>query len=90
MARPETLVVFDDVHIFDPVTSSWTSPEVDTSRSPPGLSRHTAVYFPERHSVILFGGYRKTTRRVNEVFELNLDTMQWSTPVIDGEPPSPR
>jgi hypothetical protein len=37
------------------------------------------VYWEERDSLYIFGGYRKTTRRLNDLFELNLDTMTYAS-----------
>eukprot|EP00163_Fabomonas_tropica_P016273 TRINITY_DN2925_c0_g1_i1.p1 TRINITY_DN2925_c0_g1~~TRINITY_DN2925_c0_g1_i1.p1 ORF type:complete len:4072 (-),score=1488.94 TRINITY_DN2925_c0_g1_i1:296-12511(-) len=85
----EVLKVFNDVYIFDTASNTWEKPEID-GKPPPARARHTATYSPEKNCLYVFGGYRKTTRRMNDIFELNLDTWVWSQPNSTGAPPSPR
>jgi dynein heavy chain len=85
----EALQVYNDVYILNVDRGTWEVPEID-GKGPSPRSRHSAVYWAETESLFVFGGYRKTTRRLNDLYELNLETMTWSVPALEGEAPSPR
>ncbi|XP_047322611.1 acyl-CoA-binding domain-containing protein 4-like isoform X2 [Impatiens glandulifera] len=92
-----TLVIFggqdangsllNDLHILDLETMTWD--EMDTLGVPPSpRSDHTAAVHAEQYLLIFGGGSHATC--FNDLHVLNLDTMEWSRPIQQGEIPSPR
>ena len=79
----------NDVWKLSLTSGAWT--QVLTSGVPPApRTRHSAVYYPEDESMILFGGQGTDNQEYNDVWTLNLKTAQWSQVPISGTAPSAR
>ena len=76
-----------DMHMLKVDTMRWsTSPDY----APPGpCNMHTTDYVPELNSLFIFRG-GDGREYLNSLHQLNLDTMEWSTPTVRGDPPLPR
>lgn len=59
--------------------------------TPPHRSRATAIYDPQGHRLVVFGG-TSPLGNLNDIWGLDLRTHQWSdlTPLTDGPTPRPR
>lgn len=59
--------------------------------TPPHRSRATAIYDPQAHRLVIFGG-TSPLGNLNDIWALDLRTYQWSdlTPLSDGPAPKPR
>ncbi|XP_047341084.1 acyl-CoA-binding domain-containing protein 4-like [Impatiens glandulifera] len=79
--------LLNDLHILDLETMTWD--EMDTLGGPPSpRSDHTAAVHAERYLLIFGGGSHATC--FNDLHVLDLQTMEWSRPIQQGEIPSPR
>ncbi|XP_078138056.1 host cell factor 2 [Centroberyx gerrardi] len=67
----------------------WSVPETKGG-GPSARESHTAVAYagPGSHRLYVFGGMQG--RRLDDLWQLDLDTMVWSTPETRGPPPLPR
>ncbi|XP_073310986.1 acyl-CoA-binding domain-containing protein 4-like [Primulina huaijiensis] len=92
-----TLVIFggqdakrsllNDLHILDLETMTWD--EMDTVGVPPSpRSDHAAAVHADRYLLVFGGGSHATC--FNDLHVLDLQTMEWSRPIQQGEIPSPR
>ncbi|KAG8390998.1 hypothetical protein BUALT_Bualt01G0142300 [Buddleja alternifolia] len=92
-----TLVIFggqdakrsllNDLHILDLESMTWD--EMDTVGVPPSpRSDHAAAVHADRYLLIFGGGSHATC--FNDLHVLDLQTMEWSRPIQQGEIPSPR
>ncbi|KAK4402183.1 Acyl-CoA-binding domain-containing protein 4 [Sesamum angolense] len=92
-----TLVIFggqdakrsllNDLHILDLETMTWD--EMDTvGVRPSPRSDHAAAVHADRYLLIFGGGSHATC--FNDLHVLDLQTMEWSRPIQQGEIPSPR
>ncbi|KAL8171744.1 hypothetical protein V2J09_023548 [Rumex salicifolius] len=92
-----TLVIFggqdakrtllNDLHILDLETMTWD--EIDTVGVPPApRSDHAAAVHVDRYLLIYGGGSHATC--FNDLHVLDLQAMEWSRPVQQGDIPSPR
>ncbi|EDO42623.1 predicted protein, partial [Nematostella vectensis] len=81
----------NDVHILDTTTLTWSSPcskGVATGTIQPcERAGHAACIVEDR--MIVFGGAQRQSR-FNDVWVLDLNDMQWSTPLVRGRRPSGR
>ena len=50
---------------------------------------HTTDYVPELNSLFIFRG-GDGREYLNSLHRLNLDSMEWTTPIVQGDPPLPR
>ncbi|XP_022240163.1 host cell factor 1-like isoform X3 [Limulus polyphemus] len=70
---------------------TWDSPQV-FGQPPPPRESHTAVgYFSfdnKQPRLIIYGGMSGC--RLGDLWQLEIDTMQWHKPVVNGIPPLPR
>ncbi|XP_076338272.1 host cell factor 1-like isoform X7 [Tachypleus tridentatus] len=70
---------------------TWDSPQV-FGQPPPPRESHTAVgYFSSDNKqprLIIYGGMSGC--RLGDLWQLEIDTMQWHKPVVNGIPPLPR
>lgn len=63
---------FDDVHVFDPTTESWTRLQVrQTKEQPVGRIYHTCVGY--KNSLIIWGGFDDASYIPTEIFKIVLD-----------------
>ena len=76
-----------DMHMLNVETMRWsTSPDY----APPGpCNMHTADYVPEMDCLFIFRG-GDGREYLNSLHRLNLKSMEWSTPTVQGDPPLPR
>ncbi|KAL6531334.1 acyl-CoA-binding domain-containing protein 4 [Orobanche minor] len=92
-----TLVIFggqdanrsllNDLHILDLESMTWD--EMDTVGVPPSpRSDHAAAVHADRYLLIFGGGSHATC--FNDLHVLDIQTMEWSRPMQQGEIPSPR
>uniref|UniRef100_A0A0D9Y013 Acyl-CoA-binding domain-containing protein n=1 Tax=Leersia perrieri TaxID=77586 RepID=A0A0D9Y013_9ORYZ len=93
----DTLVVFggegngrsllNDLHILDLETMTWD--EFETTGTPPSpRSEHAAACYADR-SLLIFGGGSHSTC-FNDLYLLDMQTMEWSRPKHQGITPEPR
>jgi hypothetical protein len=78
----------NDLWQLDLAAATWT----DVTPSGGGPSPRwllTAVYHPSRNSMIIFGG-NDGANGLNDVWELDLDSLKWSQMAPSGTPPSGR
>jgi hypothetical protein len=84
----------DDVVALGLTPPEQWSPLTPTGSPPAPRSRHSAIYDPVGHRMLIFGGTPDSfvpITRWNDVFELTLDgTPHWQQMVPTGEPPTPR
>ncbi|XP_019423012.1 PREDICTED: acyl-CoA-binding domain-containing protein 4-like isoform X6 [Lupinus angustifolius] len=79
--------LLNDLHILDLETLTWD--EIDAvGVHPSPRSDHTAAVHVERYLLIFGGGSHATC--YNDLHVLDLQTMEWSRPIQQGEIPSPR
>ncbi|CAL0308562.1 unnamed protein product [Lupinus luteus] len=79
--------LLNDLHILDLETLTWD--EIDAVGVPPSpRSDHTAAVHVERYLLIFGGGSHATC--FNDLHVLDLQTMEWSRPIQQGEIPTPR
>eukprot|EP00775_Hariotina_reticulata_P013287 gene13287-13418_t len=57
---------------------------------PAGRHGHVAVYDPDHHQLVVFGGRGTDKKRLGDVAVLDLDSFTWRRPAISGTAPSPR
>jgi len=89
----EYATFFNDVWAFDLATSDWT--QVYPSGTPPsGRREAAAIYDPEGHRMIVFGGYNDPEQFLNDTWALNLEgpgsAMSWVELTPSGGPPAVR
>jgi hypothetical protein len=81
---------YNDVHELSLGEGSETWSELTTSGTPPPVRRgHAAVYDPVNHRMIVFGGIYSSTF-MNDVWSLDLTTLEWSELFPAGSSPLPR
>ncbi|CAA2986442.1 acyl- -binding domain-containing 4 [Olea europaea subsp. europaea] len=79
--------LLNDVHVLDLATMSWSA--VETSQtSPTPRFDHTAAVNAERY-LLIFGGCSHSIF-YNDLHVLDLETMEWSQPQIQGDLVTPR
>ncbi|XP_035697427.1 F-box only protein 42-like [Branchiostoma floridae] len=77
---------FDEIHLYTPTDNRWNN--VVTSPSPPPVAGHGASVIGDR--MVVIGGSLSLQRRSNDVWVLNLQTMEWTMQQVQGTPPLPR
>ncbi|KAL6513360.1 acyl-CoA-binding domain-containing protein 4 [Orobanche gracilis] len=79
--------LLNDLHILDLESMTWD--EMDTVGVPPSpRSDHAAAVHADRYLLIFGGGSHATC--FNDLHVLDIQTMEWSRPMQQGEIPSPR
>lgn len=79
--------LLNDLHILDLETMTWD--EIDAVGVPPSpRSDHAAAVHAERYLLIFGGGSHAAC--FNDLHVLDLQTMEWSRPIQQGEIPAPR
>ncbi|KAL2469247.1 Acyl-CoA-binding domain-containing protein 4 [Forsythia ovata] len=79
--------LLNDLHILDLASMTWD--EMDTLGVPPSArSDHAAAVHAERYLLIFGGGSHATC--FNDLHVFDVQTMEWSRPIQQGEIPSPR
>ncbi|XP_078615736.1 F-box only protein 42-like isoform X2 [Branchiostoma floridae x Branchiostoma japonicum] len=77
---------FDEIHLYTPTDNRWNN--VVTSPSPPPVAGHGASVIGDR--MVMIGGSLSLQRRSNDVWVLNLQTMEWTMQQVQGTAPLPR
>ncbi|CAN6468140.1 unnamed protein product [Victoria cruziana] len=79
--------LLNDLHILDLETMTWD--EVDAVGIPPSpRSDHAAAVHADRYLLIFGGGSHATC--FNDLHVLDLQSMEWSRPTVQGTMPTPR
>lgn len=79
--------LLNDLHILDLETMTWD--EIEAAGSPPSpRSDHAAAVHAERYLLIFGGGSHATC--FDDLHVLDLQAMEWSRPIQQGEVPAPR
>ncbi|XP_068658616.1 acyl-CoA-binding domain-containing protein 4-like [Aristolochia californica] len=79
--------LLNDLHILDLETMTWD--DIDAIGVPPSpRSDHAAAVHVERYLLIFGGGSHATC--FNDLHVLDLQSMEWTRPALQGEIPSPR
>ncbi|XP_043721442.1 acyl-CoA-binding domain-containing protein 4-like isoform X2 [Telopea speciosissima] len=79
--------LLNDFHILDLETMTWD--EIEAAGVPPSpRSDHAAAVHAERYLLIFGGGSHATC--FNDLHVLDLQNMEWSKPMQQGDIPSPR
>lgn len=79
--------LLNDLHILDLETMTWD--EIDAVGTPPSpRSDHAAAIHAERYLLIFGGGSHASC--FNDLHVLDLQTMEWSRPIQQGDIPAPR
>ncbi|KAL2548905.1 Galactose oxidase/kelch repeat superfamily protein [Forsythia ovata] len=79
--------LLNDVHVLDLETMSWSA--IETLQTPPTPRfDHTAAVHAERY-LLIFGGCSHSIF-YNDLHVLDLETMEWSQPQIQGDLVTPR
>ncbi|KAG1260326.1 hypothetical protein G6F68_007517 [Rhizopus microsporus] len=86
---------FNTLYVLDMDTLTWSKPRT-TGQAPPPCRAHSCttverVLGPGKksYSLYVFGG-GDGPNYFNDVYILNIDTLTWIKPKVEGEPPSPR
>jgi hypothetical protein len=81
---------YNDVHALSLGEGGETWAELSTSGTSPPIRRaHAAVYDPVNHRMVVFGGIHSSTF-MNDVWSLDLSTLEWSELFPAGSIPLPR
>ncbi|CAE7662675.1 DRC7, partial [Symbiodinium microadriaticum] len=67
----------------------WSEAAV-TGKSPPARFDHTAVFLPEQHKMLVFGGYGEGHKRLDDLWILDMKAMEWSKAAVTGSTPPER
>lgn len=79
--------LLNDLHLLDLETMTWD--EIDAVGAPPSpRSDHATAVHAERYLLIFGGGSHATC--FNDLHVLDLQAMEWSRPIQQGEIPTPR
>lgn len=86
---------FNALYILDMDTLTWSRPRT-TGQIPPPCRAHSCTTVErdlgggkKSYSLYVFGG-GDGPNYFNDLYVLNIDTMVWTKPTIEGDPPSPR
>jgi hypothetical protein len=71
------------------IVSRWLDRTDAGAVAPPAGEDCSAVYDPDRHRLVLFGGKTDADVNVNEVWELDLEQDAWQQVRTTGDPPPP-
>ncbi|MCW4048863.1 MAG: hypothetical protein NWE89_03920 [Candidatus Bathyarchaeota archaeon] len=77
---------YDELWSFETVTSSWTL--VETGVKPSGRFHHSMVYVPDRHQILLFGGW-STSDKIGDTWVYDIASNSWLE-LHPADHPSPR
>ncbi|KAG0172156.1 Acyl-CoA-binding domain-containing protein 5 [Apophysomyces sp. BC1015] len=79
--------------LFDTVSATWRTITA-SGNVPAPRGGHSAVLRPGDESIVVFGGgtseLGENNTALNDVFILQLQSMQWTAPIVGGVPPEPR
>ncbi|KAL1542364.1 acyl-CoA-binding domain-containing protein 6-like [Salvia divinorum] len=79
--------LLNDVHVLDLETKTWSA--VETTQTPPSPRfDHAAALHADRY-LFIFGGCSHSVF-YNDLHVLDLETMEWSTPQLQGDLVAPR
>jgi len=84
---------FNDLWVYNAADNVWKRLQHHTSaqdKVPLARWLHTAVYDPKDDQMVVFGGVTAGHVPLNDVWFLNMETLEWTTPAIAGIPPFPR
>ena len=83
---------YDDLWVFDTVAMTWLRPRT-AGRAPSPRYNHTMEVLPDGR-IVVFAGYntvpKKGSEYLQDVRELDTETMVWSRPRVIGEFPEKR
>ncbi|EQC31323.1 hypothetical protein SDRG_10925 [Saprolegnia diclina VS20] len=81
--------MFNDVHVYNVGTGSWSQVHVANSAAFQARSGHSAVVLGTR--IFVFGGLNLPLQTTfNDVHILDTATKSWSAPIVLNDPPRPR
>lgn len=78
---------FDDTQVFDIDTCTWERIPRANEPYPAARAAHSASVVGSK--MLMFGGSQRSSR-LNDVWELDLDTMKWISPYVRGKKPMER
>lgn len=84
---------FNDLWVYNAADNVWKRLQHHTGANdkvPLARWLHTAVYDPKDDQMVVFGGVTAGHVPLNDVWFLNMETLEWSTQSISGIPPFPR
>ncbi|KAG6646756.1 uncharacterized protein LOC122314710 isoform X1 [Carya illinoinensis] len=79
----------NDLHVLDLVTNEWIRPECEGTPPSPRES-HTATIVGDDKIVIFGGSGEGEANYLNDLHVLDLKTMKWTSPEVQGDVPVPR
>lgn len=79
----------NDLHVLDLVTNEWIQPECEGTPPSPRES-HTATLVGDDKIVIFGGSGEGEANYLNDLHVLDLKTMKWTSPEVQGDVPVPR
>ncbi|XP_010259261.1 PREDICTED: acyl-CoA-binding domain-containing protein 4-like isoform X2 [Nelumbo nucifera] len=79
----------NDLHILDLRTKEWTQPKCEGTPPSPRES-HTATVIGDDRLVIFGGSGEGEANYLNDLHILDLKTMKWTSPKVNGDLPAPR
>lgn len=80
-------ITFNDLHVFDTLTHSWSCPVV-SGEPPEPLFSHSAVVI--EHEMFIFGGSNGSSKAQNQPYIFDIERSCWIHPKLSGDVPSPR
>jgi len=84
---------FNDLWVYNAADNVWKRLQHHTGANdkvPLARWLHTAVYDPKDDQMVVFGGVTAGHVPLNDVWFLNMESLEWTTPAISGIPPFPR
>jgi N-acetylneuraminic acid mutarotase len=92
--RANENIVFNDVHVYDTVSNTWSTPTI-RSNPPEARDFHSTVLLGDEKTLLVFGGAhdiesKNVSLHFNDVHLFNTETFTWSQPSVSGPPPPPR
>merc|ERR1719161_1830926 len=78
----------NDLHALDLVQDAW-HPVLTSGERPPQRANHCSVVETKRDLLYVFGGW-DGTKRLNDLYQLDVSTLVWSLLTPYGIPPQPR
>lgn len=76
-----------DLFKFDFRSRLWSWVET-TGQQPQGRLQHSSVLYQRK--IFIFGGEPDRSHQLNDLYQLSIDTQQWSKLAPTGTTPSPR
>jgi len=84
-AKYENMYTFySDIWAFDTASETWT--RIETPTGPQGRLNHNIVYDPDRHQIILFGGFSGSDR-IGDTWTYSITENTWTRINVSPSPP---